>query len=61
VKDEPTAAAAPEILPPLTASDEVPTEKAPPVVVPTAQDRPAAPGDDAFEIEMANLLGRKRP
>ncbi|WGD31722.1 flagellar biosynthetic protein FliO [Ancylobacter sp. WKF20] len=61
VKDEPTAAAAPEILPPLTASDEVPTEKAPPIVVPTAQDRPAAPGDDAFEIEMANLLGRKRP
>lgn len=61
VKDEPAATAAPEILPPLTAGDEEPTEKAPPVIAPTVQNRPAAPVDDAFEIEMANLLGRKRP
>lgn len=58
------AAAVPEILPPLTADDEPPAARAaaaPPVVVaPTAQDRPATPSEDPFEIEMASLLGRNR-
>ncbi|MBS9475688.1 flagellar biosynthetic protein FliO [Ancylobacter radicis] len=48
-----------DILPPET-SDAAPKAASPDVLAPTAQDRPAAPGDDPFEIEMASLLGRNR-